>query len=48
MSGLFWNARGLGQLNKKKFLQETIFEHQLSFVGVQETKKISLILGLIL
>lgn len=39
MSGLFWNARGLGLHSRKKFLQETIFEQQLVFVGVQETKK---------
>lgn len=39
MSGLFWNARRLGQNHKKKFLQEAIFENQLVFVRVQETKK---------
>lgn len=49
MSGLFWNARGLGKVGKKKFLQETISEQQLCFVGIQESKKtFSLIVGLIL
>ncbi|PNT64195.1 hypothetical protein BRADI_4g25857v3 [Brachypodium distachyon] len=40
MHGLVWNARGLGQLRKKKFLQDTIRDRWLSFVGIQETKKV--------
>ena len=39
MAGIFWNARGLGEPEKRRFLAETISEHKLEFVCIQETKK---------
>ena len=39
MAGIFWNARGLGEPEKRRFLSETISEHKLEFVCIQETKK---------
>lgn len=39
MAGLFWNARGLGEPEKRRFLRESISEHSLEFICVQETKK---------
>ena len=39
MAGIFWNARGLGEPEKRRFLKETICEHKVEFVCIQETKK---------
>ena len=39
MAGIFWNARGLEEPEKRRFLAETISEHKLEFVCIQETKK---------
>lgn len=40
MIGLFWNIRGLGNLEKKKgHLQDLMKDHSVDFVGIVETIK---------
>jgi exonuclease III len=39
MIGLIWNGTGLGEYEKSVFLKESISEHKLDFICVQETKK---------
>jgi exonuclease III len=39
MRGVFWNVRGMRKVGKKQCLMEMIKEHDLDFIGVQETKK---------
>lgn len=40
-ASLFWNARGMGEADKVKFLKETIVEHNILFGVVHESKKTS-------
>ena len=39
MAGVFWNARGLGEPEKRRFLKKIISDHALEFICIQETKK---------
>ena len=39
MSGLFWNPRGLGEYNKRRFIKDAIADHNLDFICIQETKR---------
>jgi hypothetical protein len=38
MNVIFWNNRGLGKKDRKQCLADTIRKHDVSFVGIQETK----------
>jgi exonuclease III len=38
MKDIFWNIRGMGKTGKKQCLIDLIKEHDLDFLGVQETK----------
>jgi hypothetical protein len=39
MSGLFWNPRGLGEHDKRRFIKDAIVDYGLDFVCIQETKR---------
>jgi exonuclease III len=39
MKGIFWNSRGLSDLAKSKFLNDTVREQSLDFVALLETGK---------
>jgi hypothetical protein len=34
MKGMFWNSNGLGDLNKPRFLFDSMIEHQLDFIAL--------------
>ena len=42
MAVFSWNARGLGEYDKIIFLHDVICKFRISFLGIQETKKVSL------
>jgi hypothetical protein len=42
MIGLIWNCQGLGRSAKFDFLKEIIRDEKVDFIGLQETKKITL------
>ena len=37
MKGIFWNSRGLKDLDKRRFLAEASIEHRLDFIALLET-----------
>ena len=39
MKGIFWNSRGFSDLAKKRFLLDTLKEHNLEFIALLETGK---------
>jgi hypothetical protein len=44
MIGLIWNRQGLGRSTKFDFLKEIIRDEKVDFIGLQETKKIILMI----
>ncbi len=47
MKGLFWNIRGMGQVEKTGHLQDLIKEKNIDFVGIMETIKQDFSAGLL-
>jgi hypothetical protein len=39
ISGFTWNSRGTGEESKKSYIRQHIKDHNLDFVGIQETMK---------
>ena len=39
MKGLFWNSRGLRDLAKSNFLNDTSQENHLDFIAILETRR---------
>ena len=39
MKGIFWNSKGFSDLAKKRFLLDTLKEHNLEFIALFETGK---------
>ena len=39
MIGATWNLRGIGKIEKQRFLRETLIEKRIDFIGLQETLK---------
>jgi hypothetical protein len=39
MKGIFWNIRGLGKSDRKQCITYVIATADVSFIGIQETKK---------
>jgi hypothetical protein len=44
MIGLIWNCQGLRRSSKFDFLRELIRDEKVDFIGLQETKKIILMI----
>jgi hypothetical protein len=37
MKGVTWNGRGMGAGDKRKHARELVCDHDMNFIGIQET-----------